>query len=77
MNNLLFEDQLILAKIITVFNQINLDCAKSEDYKEGVVPFSSNPETIEFYQEQMENIEYDQHEIDLFTNWLKSLPIIQ
>ncbi len=77
MNNLSLEDQIKLANIISVFNKINVHCAESEDYKEGVVPFSSNPETVEYYQEQMENIEYDQHEIELFTNWLNSLPLLE
>lgn len=71
MNNLSLDDQIILAKIISVFDRINNDCAKTG---EGVVPFSSDPSTVEFYEEQMENIEYDQHEIDLFSNWLKSIP---
>ena len=50
MNNLSLEDQIKLANIISVFNKINVHCAESEDYKEGFVPFSSNPETVEYYQ---------------------------
>lgn len=68
--SLSLSDQIILAKIITVFDKINGICTSAGG---TVMLFSSSQECIEFYEEQMMNIEYEQHEIDLFINWLRSL----
>ena len=61
----------MLQQTINMFNQVNIDCAQSN---ETIVPFSSNQSVVEFYVEQMENLDFSDSEIDEFRNYLESMP---
>ncbi len=61
-----------LQETIDLFTQVNKDCLENG---ECIVPFSSDPDIIDFYEDQMENLEFEQEEIDAFKSWLQSLDI--
>lgn len=59
-------------RTVALFNKVNKDCAASG---EQVVPFSSNSDCIEFYMEQMENLEvFTPSEMEEFRSYLESQP---
>ncbi len=60
-----------LLSIICMFKQINKDCIESG---ETVVPFNSDKETVDYYIQQMENLDIAPGDQLMFTSWLESLP---
>ena len=55
----------MLKNIIAVFIQINLDCEKNGDQ---VVPLTK--ENVDYYIEQMENMDYSEKAIHVFEEYL-------
>jgi hypothetical protein len=55
----------MLQKLIAMFTQINIDCASTGA---NVVPLTAD--NIDYYEEQMENLEYTDKAIQTFSNWL-------
>ena len=52
-----------LIDTITLFSRINADCTLSGD---TIMPFSPEPWVVEYYTEQMENLDFDPQEIEEF-----------
>jgi hypothetical protein len=57
----------ILLENIKFFQQVNQDCLLTN---EQPVPLTS--ENSDYYEHQMENLEFEQSEIDDFLNWIKT-----
>lgn len=55
----------IVANIKAMFDAVNIDCAQSGG---SVVPLTSA--NVEYYEEQLENLEYTPKAIEQFTTWL-------
>ena len=56
-----------LQDIIRLFNRVNSDCQSTG---ESVVPLTKS--NIDYYTDQMTNLNFDYLEIELFVNWLKT-----
>jgi hypothetical protein len=61
-----------LLDTITLFSRVNADLVLS-GRADFVLTFSSDPEVVEYYTEQMENLEFNELEIEEFRAWLLAL----
>lgn len=59
-----------LIDTITLFSKINAGRALNGH---SVVPFSAEPSVVEYYEEQMLNLDMDPQEIEEFRAWLLAL----
>ena len=55
-------------QIYNMFVEINDDCAKTG---ETVMPLNSSLKSINFYANQMENLEFNKQQIDKFVTFLQ------
>jgi hypothetical protein len=53
---------------IKMFNQVNSDCLETGEL---FVPMTE--ENVDFYVEQMENLEFNQDEIEEFRDWIVTM----
>lgn len=56
----------MLQKLITMFTQINIDCAKTGGG--DVVPLTAD--NVDYYEDQLYNLEYTDKAVNTFTDWL-------
>ncbi len=71
--NLPYKIELSVSRTVALFEQVNKACEQSG---ESVVPLASDPDIVEFYMQQMDNLDiFSPEEMAEFESFLKSQPL--